>query len=127
MPHDDDHLGSQHGGSIFQAADNFGSNEVARNSGNEDLADVLIEYQFDRNSRIGTRKDPRKRLLLAFGLPADRNQVLLLRGGLSSDESLVSFHQSGESRLSGNSRLRVSSGWRGESYSPGQHTSRGRP
>src|SRR5580692_6540151 len=49
---DDDELGSSHLGRVFEAPEDIGIDEVARNAHCKYVADALIEYEFGRHPAI---------------------------------------------------------------------------
>jgi hypothetical protein len=70
---DEKNLDAKHRDAVFEAGDDLRRNNVACDTRNENLADSLVEYQFDGNAGIGAGENGSERLLFGDGaFPEDR-------------------------------------------------------
>jgi hypothetical protein len=64
---DEDDLGSEDGGAVFEAADDFRRCDVTGDARDEDVSDGLVEDDLDGQARIGSGEDGGEGLLLVDG------------------------------------------------------------
>src|SRR5580658_2490573 len=91
VTHDQNHLGSQNHCAVFQASDDFRSDDVSSNAGHKDVPDALIEDKLDGYSRIGTGKHGSEWLLLLYGMLLKYGEVLLVMGQAPRHKALVTL------------------------------------
>ena len=65
---DEDDLGSEDGGAVFEAADDFRRYDVTGDAGDEDVSDGLVEDDLDGQARVGAGEDGGEGLLLVDGV-----------------------------------------------------------
>ena len=79
--------------SILEAGNNLRCHHIAGNSCDKDVANCLIKDQFHRDARIGTGEYRGKGLLLIDGMFFQDGQIVLNRGQLICNETLVACKQ----------------------------------
>jgi hypothetical protein len=88
MAHHQDDFRSQHRGTIFEAADDLGGDEVAGDAGDEDVSYSLIEDELDRDTGIGAGEDGGEGLLLFNCVITENLKVLCVAGDIAGDVAL---------------------------------------
>src|SRR5262245_41938877 len=78
---------------VFEAGDNLRCCDVTGNPADEDVADGLIEHEFNRHTGIGTREDSGERLLLLGCLSMQHFKVVRMSRHLTGHVTLVAVHQ----------------------------------
>src|SRR5215469_5573412 len=68
VPEDEQRPDSENRNGVLKTGNNLCSDNVAGHTGDENVADCLVENKFDRNTRVGTAKHRSKRLLLGQGV-----------------------------------------------------------
>ena len=89
MTEHDDGPRPHHPGRELQAADDIGVDEVAGDAGGENVADLLVEYEFGRHAAVDTADNGGKRSLTLGGRADLSHQVAI--DALARDEAFVAF------------------------------------
>ena len=101
----------------FETRHNLGRGDIAGDAAYEDMADRLIEDQFDRNARIGAGENCGERLLPLGCLGMKQFEVVLMGGPATVDIALVAVHQFLEGGVGAKRALRQRSA-RGREFRP---------
>src|SRR6266542_1001473 len=84
---------AEHRGTVFEASDHLGSADVAGDPIDKDVADALVENEFDRHAGVGAGQHGGEWLLLGHSLLFQDDQILVERGEASTYEAGVAVHQ----------------------------------
>src|SRR5262249_27054747 len=93
MSQHQDGSGAQNRGSVFKTGDDLWGCHVARNAADEDVADSLIEHEFDRYTGIGAREHRSEWLLLLSGLSLQRLKIVRMSCCSASNVAPVTVHE----------------------------------
>jgi len=89
--HDDP--GPEHRRAVFETRGDFRRRHVAGNAADKDVADGLIEHQFDRHPGIGAGEHRGERLLPLGRLFMQQLEVMFMGGAAAVDVALIAVHQ----------------------------------
>src|SRR5664279_6471079 len=90
---DNNYLRAQDSGAILQAADDLRRDDVARDAGDKDVANALVENKFDGDAGVGAGQDGSEWLLFVSRVLLEDGKIVVVRGELSRDKPLVALHQ----------------------------------
>jgi hypothetical protein len=80
-------------GSGFETGDNLGRRHVSGKPADEEVADSLIEHQFDRCAGIGTREHGGEGLLLLGRLSMQQLKVVFVSRHTASHVALIALDE----------------------------------
>jgi hypothetical protein len=84
---------AQHRNAEFEARHDLGSGDVARDAGNKDMPNTLIEDQFRRDAGIGTGKHRGEGFLRIDRMPPQDGKISIVNCETAGHKALVSTHQ----------------------------------
>jgi hypothetical protein len=82
MAEREENFDAEDGDSVFETRNDLRRNDIAGDTSDKDVADGLIENEFDGNARVGTGEYGGKRFLLLDGAFLENPEIVLDGGEL---------------------------------------------
>lgn len=91
--HNQYHFYTEYRCAVLKTGDDLRRNNISGDPRRKNVADALVENDFDRNARVRTRQHGGKRFLLFGRLLLENCQILGVRAQIFGNETSVSLPQ----------------------------------